>query len=433
MRVKVETEGPCRRVVHIDAPPEEVLPEYGDIVKRYARQARVKGFRPGRAPVAHVERIYAKSIEDDVKDRMLPRLYREAVQREALAEVGPVDVRDVVFHKANGLSFKVVVDVAPDFKLPKYAKMTLKANPVDVSDAQVADAMKSIMESHARYEDADEGRPVQQGDLVNIDYGGSIEETPVKTLVPDYPGLAEGKDFWTLIDDPEFLPGFNVGLIGCAVNEERAVSVTFPADYRVPALAGKTAAYTVTVMKIRDRILPALDEAFLKRFDAASEEDLRAKIRADLLARAEQTERQRLKDDMAKQLLEKTRLDLPQSQVEAETRRAAQTMVRQIAQQGGGADILEKQKDRIMAAAYRSSAERVKLSYILERIAAEENIAVADDAVDREMQAMARQYGMAPAKLREELEKNDGVKRLAREMLCDKTLDFLLENAKIKN
>lgn len=433
MQVKVDTEGPCRRALHIAASAEEALPEYNAVLKAYASQARIKGFRPGRAPIAHVERLFARAIGEETKDRLLPRFYREALAQESLTDAMPVEVRDVAFAKTDGLSFIAVVDVPPEFKLPKYAKMTVKSESVAVTDEQVEAALDSIRQSHARFEDPAAPHPVRLGDLVAMDYAGTIDGAPVKTLVPDQPGLSEGSDFWALADEPEFLPGLNAGLVGCDLNEQRQIAIAFPSDYRVADLAGKNAVYDVTIKSIRDRILPEWNEEFLRQFDVATLDELRSKIRDDLLARQKQADRQRMKEDISRQLIEKTRCDLPQSEVEEETRRAARSMVRQIVGQGAAANTLEQQKDRILAAAYKTSADRVKLSYVLERIAAQENISIPDEETDREMQALARSCGMAPNKLREELEKNDGLKRFKRDMLCDRTLDFLVEKATIKS
>jgi len=428
MEVKVEADGPCRKALLIEAGSEEIRPEYDSVLKNYARQAKIKGFRPGKAPLDLVEKVYEKSIADDVRERLLPRYYREAVKRTEIVEVAAVDVRKVEFAKSDGLRFEVSVDVAPEFKLPKYEKIAVKRKNIEVGEEMVEQALRQLLESRARFEDAPAERLLQKGDLANLEYEGICEGRPVQEMAPACQGLGAGRDFWVMVDEPEFLPGFNDGLLGAKAGETRSIAVDFPADFREAAVAGQKANYTVTVHKIRERILPVLDEDFLKTLEVASEVELRDKIRENLLAREQADETRRLKEEISGQLLKKADFDLPRSQVEDETRRTARTLARSIASRGGS-QAVEQHKEQILASAGKSSAERVRLAYILEKIAAKESIAVSDEERDRALAEMARQYGLTPDKLRAELEKNDGIQRLTRDMLCEKTLDTLLEKA----
>lgn len=431
MKAEIEEAGPCRKILRVDAPADAVIPEYDRIVNEFAAVARVPGFRPGRAPVAVVEKRFAKSIVEETKDRLVPKFYREALKERSVNPVSIVEVSEVAFDKADGISFKVTVDVAPDFKLPKYTKIKLKENEAKVDDAEVEKSLGELRERLARFEDVS-GRASSDGDLVQVDYRSECEGKPVGAGVPDCAGLGEGKDFWVLLGEPEFLPGFRAGLAGMQVDEERQVQVAFPADYHVKAVAGKVATYTVKLKAIRQKVLPALDAEFLKRFEVENESGLREKIRAELLVAATESEKNRLKDEIAKFLIEKTELDLPQSVVEQETELIARDMVQRSVMQGATREQILEQRDNILSAATRSSAERVKLAYILSRIADEEKIEVADADVDARIEAMARRYRTPAEKLKADLEKRNRIEGLRTEVRAEKTMDLLLEKARVK-
>jgi trigger factor len=432
MKVRVEKTGACRRVVHVEVPPQDVAPEYQEIVKAYARVATIAGFRQGKAPADVVERRFSRQIGEDAQERLVPRFCRDALRGEGITPVAPVEVGEVALDRERGLSFRATADVAPDFKLPRYRGIPLKRERTEVQDKDVEDALARLRDSLATFEDVS-GRPCARGDLAQIDYRGEADGRPVQDLAPTCAGLGEGRDFWALLDEPEFLPGIVAGVIGLPIGGEKTVPVAFPADYRVAEVAGRTVSYRVTVKAIRQKKLPPLDEAFFKSMEVESESALRDGIRRRLQEAAETRERNRLKDEIARFLIEKTSLEVPQSLVEREKRLAARSIVQNIVLQGGTEADVERHKNDILSAAERSSSDQVKLSFILEKIADEYAVRVDDAEVNGRVEALARRRGTTPERLRAEMEQNDGLEWLRGQLRAEKTLDSLLEEAKVKN
>jgi trigger factor len=432
VKVRIEDAGPCRKVMHVDAPAELLAPDYQDIVKMFAKMAEVPGFRLGRAPLNVVERNYAKHIEEQAKERLVPSYYRQALREKEIVPVAIVEVRDVVFNKADGLAFNVTVDVAPEFKLPKYKKIPLKRAEVNITDKDVDDAQNRLLASLARYEDVS-GRNVKKDDLVKIDYRGTLDGAPLANIVKESQGVCEGNDFWVLAGEPDFLPGFVAGLLGAAIGETKEINVHFPEDFRLAVVAGKNAVYSVVIKGVREKILPKLDADILRKAGVETETALRQRLREEMRTAGERREKDRLTDEIAKVLLENTSFDLPQSIVAQETNLALRSILQRIAMQGATETQIDAQKDEILQAATRSSVERVKLSYILSRIADEEKINVEESEIDAHVESMAKRYGVSPERLRADLEKANGMERLRSDIRADKTLSFLLENAKIKN
>lgn len=431
MKVTVEEAGPCRKLMEVDVPPDAVAPDYEETLQAYARAAKIPGFRKSKAPVDVVERRYRKAIEEDARSRLVPRFYREALKQEQIEPVAIVGVSDIGFDKTEGLSFKVTVDVAPEFKLPKYRKIRVEARKSEVTDEHVDAQLERMRESCARYEDVQE-RGLRRGDLAALDYRGTCEGTPIGELAADCSGLDKGENFWVLLSEPEYLPGFNEGLQDARIGETRTIDVVFPSDYHVPAVAGKAAVYEVEVKGIRERELPDVNEEFLKQLNVDSEDALRQRIRRELETEAERRDRAHLHNEIGKYLLAKTSFDLPQSLVEQETRLMARNIVRRIGAQGGSPEQINGQRDAIANEAERSSKDKVRLGYILNRIAAEESIHVDDSEVDSRIGRMAEQYRMTPAQLQEELEKRNALESVRSDIRIEKTMDFLLGSAKIK-
>lgn len=431
MEIKLEDAGPCRKIMYVSAPAQAVASEYNAVVKAYAKTAKIPGFRPGRAPANVVERRYGKGIVEEAKDRLVPRFYREALSLKRIEPVAIVKVSDVIFEKEQGLTFKVTIDMPPEFKLPKYRKISLKRKKIEVKDKDVDEAFDRFLERFSRFENVTRLN-IMEGDLVMLDYSGECDGRPVAELAPDSSGLGDGKDFWTLAGEPEFLPGFSAGLIGATINEETEIKVHFPLDYHVPALAGKDAVYKVFAKAIREQVRPEINEEFLKKCEVESSEALRDKVQNNLLESAQRSEENALKNEIAQFLLKETEFEPPLSIVEQETSFMIRNIVERITNEGATTDQINERKEDIVNEASRSSKERVKLSYILDRIADGERIEVEESEINNRIESIAGYYNIPSSRFRAELDKKNGAERIKRELRAEKTLNFLLEKAKIK-
>jgi len=433
MQVKVEAAGPCRKRMRVRAMADEIGGEFTTVVAEYRTHGRVPGFRKGKAPAALVERHYARDILESVKDRLVPRFYRQAMEKEGIQPVAVIDVEDVQIRKDEGLAFDVLIDMPPDFKLPKYKKLALTRPSSAVTDEDVGKAIERIQERYGRYADANDGA-VADHDLVQMDYEGAVEGRRVKEFAGATAELDEGHDFWMPIGSMSmnFLPGLSAGVVGARVGETRTVEVTFPADFNVESLRGLTAKYTVTVKGRRAPKPAELNEEFLKNLGMESVEALRTRVRQDMQEAAEARAKQALRDEAAKQLLERADFDLPQSVVEEETRLAVRSMLEHVISQGATSEQIEANQERIMQTAAESSKERVRLGYILARIADEEQVAVDEAELTQRLEGLAQRYKMPPEQVRAELEKRNGLERVKSDIRGDKAMELVIENAKIK-
>ena len=417
--------------MRVEVPADAVASEYAELLKAYAKVARIPGFRTGRAPSAIVENHFAKDIVEDAKERLVPQYYWKAVDAEKIKPVAVVEISEVVFGKDQGLAFKAILDVAPEFRLPKYKKISLAGREVAVSDKDVDTTLDKIKANFSKFEDVHD-REVRQGDLVRVDFNGTCGGEPIAGLSQDATAIGEGKDFWAFMGDPEFLPGFSAATVGLKVNETRSINLQFPPDFRVKAVAGKSAVYQVTVKGVRMRIMPEMDAEFFKKMEVDSLDALRTKIRNELQENATRNENMRLKEEIARFLLEKADFDLPRSVVDHETAATARGIVERIAMQGATREQIEQRRGDILGEATKTSTERVRLSYILSGIADEEKIEVQDAEVDSRIESMATRYGMSAARFRAEIDKREGLDKLKNDIRSEKTLDFLLQNAKVK-
>lgn len=431
MNIRMEMPGPCRRELHIEVPADQVRSAFDEVTASYLRVARIPGFRPGRAPRDLVRRRYQKEIAGDVKERLIPEGYQAAIKQEKLSTVAVLDVREQSLEEGQPFAFSVVLDVAPDFQLPEYKGIALTRKTPAVGESDIDDVLKNIREQNGRFEDV-AGRAVQIGDLVKIDYEGTLDGQPVESLAPQAKGMGKGTDFWLMADEQnQFLPGFAQGLAGAAIGEGREVTVDFPADFPEKALAGRKAVYSVTVKALREKKLPELDAEFLKGVGVATVEELRERVKVDLQQLRERNESRRLQGEIVRHLLEKSTFDVPESILQEETRQEVYELVRQNQQRGISTDEIEGHKEELFDAATRSATEKVKLRYVLRRIAAEEKISVEEGEVEARIRSLAAGWGVPADRLRADMEKRNALGQVRDDVLMNKVLGRLLEAAAI--
>lgn len=433
MDVKVNKAGGCRLTVDIAVPAADVRPEYDKVVKYFSKKARIPGFRPGKAPAALVETRFRKDIIKQVQDQMLPDAYQGMLKQESLEPVAVVGVNEVNLSADSGLSFQVVLDVAPEFKLPKYQKITVGAVKADVSEEDVDQGLDQMLKRYSRYEDLPEGS-VQDQDMVQVTYAGTCDGQPMSDLALKEAEMAAGEDFWLpIVSESEFLPGLNAALTGTAIGQTITLDVSFPDDYRVAGLAGRQAVYTITVNAIRRVKAPEIDAEFLKELGVDSKDALRQQVREGLEAEKKAAEDSRQRQEIAKFLVEHTKIEVPESQVSQETSALLRSLLDRMARAGGTREMLEQHRDEIMGSVSQQAQERVKLQYIGQAIAKAEDISLSDEDVDAELEKMATHYNMPADKLRAEIEKQEaGMAQLRGDILHARVLDFLLAEAKIK-
>lgn len=429
MNIRMETAGPCRREVHIEVPAERVKNTFEEITSLYARSARIPGFRPGRAPRDLIRRRYQKEIADDVKERLIPEGYQAAVKQEKLTTVAVLDVTDQKLEEGQPFAFSVVVDVAPEITLPQYKGIPLTSKAVAISDAEVEKALQNIREHNARFE-AVADRAIAAGDMVQVDYNGVCEGQPIAAVAPDAEGLGEAKDFWIIADEQnEFLPGFAKGLLGAKIGETREIQIDFPSVFQVASLAGKKATYFARVAAIREKKLPELDEAFFKDFGVANLEELHTRVREDMEKMSKRDENNRLRSDILRFLLDKATFDAPESVLQEETRQQVYDLVRRNQSRGVSAEEIESKKEEMFDSATRSATEKVKLRYMLGRIASEEKITVTDREVEDHIRLLASAWGTSFDKLRADFVKQKALDQVREDVLGGKVADFLMSQA----
>ena len=363
-------------VVTLDA--EEAAACVKEVEKTFVKEARLPGFRPGKAPVELIRTQFAAQIKDEVQRTMFRRHYADAVKAEGVDEVALADVQDVKCD-ATGGGFTAIIDVKPVFKLPAYKGLKIAPANAKVEDSAVAEQIERLRAAYAKYEDAKEGETVAAGDFVQIDYTGTVDGKPILELAPDAKIVASGTGFWTQVEEGRFLPEILEAVKGMKAGETKAeVKATFDKASAPEPLKGKKAVYSVTLKAFRRRVLPT-DAEFAEKAKAESVEALTKTIRESMEKQAVEQEAARRENDAVEMLLKKVDFDVPQSQVH----RAMDGYLNQLAQRaqyaGLTAEYFEQNREKILKDAEENATRQVRLWYVIDAIAEAEKIEAKDE------------------------------------------------------
>ena len=378
MKTSCKSQEKCQVKLTVTLDADEMSAIVKDVEKVFLREAQLPGFRKGKVPLQVIRKEFADGLKQETQRAMFQKKYPEAIKAEGIDEIALANVEDMKFDEKGG-SFVAIVEVKPQFKLPTYKGLKVEFKDAKVEDAQVKDQLERLRAAYAKYEDAKDGEAVADGDFVQIDYEGMIGKKKILEINPEAKIVAEGKGFWTQVEEGRFLPEILDAVKGMKVGETKdGIKAKFDKESAPEGLKGEKATYTVTLKSFRRRILPT-DAEFAEKAKAESFEKLQTTIRESLEKSAVENEAIRRENEAVELLMKKVDFDVPESQV----RRAMDGYLQELAQRaqysGLNAEYFEKNRDKILKDAETAATKQVRLWYVLDAIAAAEKIEAKDE------------------------------------------------------
>lgn len=430
MSTTIQDVGPCKKLVRVELEAAAVDRALAETRAEFVRHVRLPGFRPGKAPAHLVERQFGEQIADEAKRKLLNESYRRALEEHKLTPVTAPQIEEVQFGPGQPMVYTATIEVEPQFALPDYTGLPVRREKREVTEEDVARALDVLREQRAEFVEVD--RPLQPGDYAVVNYTGTCEGRPITDLAPTARGLAAQKEFWLHMQTEHFIPGFTDQLLGAAKGERRTVTVTFPTDFVTRELAGKIGVFDVEVVLVKEKRLPPVDDALARAYGAENLGKLRAGVRQDL----ENELRSKIKRDTRNQLLAtllgRVQFDLPESLLEAETRGAVYDIVKANADRGVPKEAIDSKKEEIYSAASHSARDRLKITFLLRRIAEAEKITVTQEELSRQILYLAAQRRERPEKLVKQMRESGELTELHQQLLNAKVLDLLESKAAIE-
>ena len=390
--------------------------------RKLVKNVRLPGFRKGKVPRKIFEQAYgSNAVTSHAVDEVVPEVYAKAIREHDLEPVERPKLEVLEESEGRPTRLKATVEVRPQIELGKYKGITVSRPAAEVTDADVDRSLATLARERATLVPVE--RPASLGDVVTLDYEGTIDEKP----------FAGGKGVGEVAEltQGRFVPGFAEGIVGMNPGETKIVDAQFPEGYPAAELAGKPARFTITLRELKELELLPLDDEFAKAFSNQTVAELRADLRRRLEAIAASRARREVGNAVMAQLLASHDFPLPPSMVENELN----YLLEELATSAGAANV-EEHRGRIgkseeeQRAEYRAEAEsRVKAALFIEQIAKEEKIAATPADIAAELEVLSRRYGQPVARVRKALGNN--LLSLMEGIVRNKTLDFLVDNAEV--
>jgi len=397
---------------------EEVEKAYSNV----ARSAKVRGFRPGKAPRKVLSHVYGSRIASDVAQRLVEETYPQAVNAEKLQPVGSPAIEQKALVEDQPFSYTVRVEVLPSIEKVTYEGLTAKRVKAAVTDDQVKAEVDRLREGHATLEEPKEARGAATDDVVTLDFQVEVEGE----LIAD----AGANDFRVQLGKGQLIQTIEEGISGLKVGDQKEVEVPMPAGHPHKKLRGKTAKFKVTLKALKERVLPVADDEFAKDLGdfetlAALEKDLRARLEKQ----AEEASENALAEQLVIELVKANPVVVPPSLVERQMRITEQEILTRARQQGGQASGLgEELREKVRA----DSELKVQAGLLMAEVAKKEALKIGDEEIEKGLEELAQQSGKNVAKLRVEYREPQKREMLVGMILENKVLDIIQAKAKIE-
>jgi trigger factor len=415
----------CKKSLDIEIPQEVIEREIGQIAQEFARQARVPGFRPGKAPIGVVKTRYREEILSEMMKNLMPKYAGDAIDERRLELVKTPRFESIDYAPGQPLRFKAVFEVYPALDITNYEGIPAQEVSVKVEDSEVDASLKKLQDDMAELIPVEEDRPLKEGDFAEISFNGLIEGSEEPPVI--------GQKAVAEIGGRNTLKEFSENLLGAKAGGEKTFTVRYRPDYPEAKLAGKTVQYKVTIEAIKQKEVPELNDEFAQRLgDYKTIDDVKTNIRKNLEKRKRDNAQEELREKLLEWLEDNNEFELPESLVERQLQIRGQRLLRDLSRQGIHPERLDVDWGKIREDQHKQAVRDVKGSLILDHISGKENIIVTDEEIDAEIEKIANETDRPKEKVREVLSRDSGLERLRGQIRNKKTLDLLQEKARIE-
>ncbi|MCH2108267.1 MAG: trigger factor [Polyangiaceae bacterium] len=421
MQVNVENISPVLVEFSIEIDAERVTSEYNKAIRQVAKQSKIKGFRPGKAPKNIVQRVCGPRVEADVMQKLIDDTLPKAAQEKELQTVSQPQVVPSRVKSGQTFSYTAKVEVLPKIETVTYEGLEAKKPKVDVTDEQVQTELDQVRRANSTVEAPSEPRPAKDGDILTVDLKATVDGEEIED--------AGTEGFPIEIGSGQVFKEIEEALVGASIDETKVADVPMPEGHPHPKLAGKTAQFHVTVKELKERILPAADDELAKdlgEFDTL--EALKENLKETIGKRQESDAENLLAERLVTALVEANPIPLPPSLVAQQMQISEREILMRAQMQGQTVSgVGEELREKIKS----DSETKVRAGLVMAEIAKKESIQIGADQLEEGLKELAEQTGKNVARLRAEYSEPRKREMLVGMILENKVLDLIEEKAKI--
>lgn len=426
MQVNVEDVSSVKKILHIEIPENQVTRELEEAYDSLRKTAKIKGFRPGKAPRAVLERLYKKNISAEVSAKLIQESFENAVRETNLMYVGNPQIDPPELEEKSPYKYEAKVEISPEIPTIDFKGLTLKKKTYQVSEEEVEGQISRLRKDLARQKPLEENRPAQEGDIVLIDYEGFADGKPV-------PDIRKTENFAVKIGGGHIVKEIDEKLAGMNPGESREVSVRFPENHPNERLAGLNVTFHFSLKEIREEIPVELNDEFAKIFGKSSMDELRDQIRENLRQGYVSRSEQEMKEQIFSVLIERHEFEIPDVWVEAELEGIIAETERTFSYHNMSMEDAGITRQSLEVRYRDSAVKQVKRHLILNKVIEQENLTVSDEALEQTMKDMADSLKKTQDEIRNHYKQNKEELDYFKHTLLEKqALELIIKNSSVE-
>lgn len=426
MQITVEDLSSVKKVLHIEIPEKKVTREIDKAFDQIKKTAKIRGFRPGKAPRSVLERLFKKNVHADVSSRLIQESFIEAVKEKDLKIVGTPQIDPPKIEATAPYRYDATVEVSPEIQGIDFKGLELKKTAYRVDDKEIDVQLKMIQKNMAQLKTIDDERPVQSGDYVMFDYEGFVDGKPL-------PAAEKTENFTMKIGEATISEELDRKMTGMKPEDSKEIPVTFDADHNNKDLAGHKIDFKVQLHEIREEILPEINDELAKDVgEYENLEELKQKISEKLTQGYDKRTDQELNEQIFQALIKKTDFELPEAMVQAELDGIITDAERSFSYQNKTLEDLGLTREG-MAEKYRDTAvKQVRRFLILDRIIKQEALDLSDAEIDTGLAEMSDVINQPVAQLKQFYDQQkDRLEGFKQSLLEKKAMKLIIESSRI--
>ena len=427
MQVTVEDVSSVKKILHIEIPEDKVVRELDNAYKNLKKTAKIKGFRPGKAPRSVLERLYKKDVHIDVSSKLLQDSFVEAIKETDLNIVGNPKIDPPGLDEKGPYKYDATVEIKPEIEEIDFKGLTLKKNLYRVTDQEMDAQVAMLQKNLAQQKPITEDRAAQKDDFVLVDYEGFKDGKP-------FAETQKTENFTMKIGTGHIIKTFDEQLIGMKPGDKKEIKVNFPEDYFNDKLANLEINFQVTLHEIREEVLPEIDNEFAKRLGQYETfDDLKNAITDNLDQGYAKRVEQEMNEQIFEALIAKSEFEVPDSMVDYEIEGIIEEAERSFAYHNKSMEDLGLSKE-ILSEKYRDTAEKkVKRHLILGKIVEQEDMTLADQEMEDGFKEMAQTFNQPLEDIKNYYKQNeDKIEFFKHTLLEKKAVKLIIKSSTIE-
>ena len=421
MDVTVEEKGTLTRVVTITLPQKDVQKKLKKAYDKLQKESKMKGFRRGKVPRSIIEKNYKPQVEAEIGEQLVQDSYFDAIEKEKIDAVVHPEITSHTYNEDGSFTYQAQIDIRPEFEIGTYKGVEVEKVVTEVSESEIDSEIERIRKQIAPLKAAD--RPVEDGDIVVVDYQGYHKENAMKQVKNENASVEVGSGQMGI--------EFEKKLIGMSKGDEAEHEVTFPEQHPNPILSGKTVTFKITLKDVKEKILPELDDEFAK--DVSKEfttlDELKKSLRDNLESQKIQKAEGELTDRLMQAILKEHDFEVPKRLVDFEVEQMIKQTEEQLQKSGMSLEAAGLSREMLTTNNIPVATQRVRGDFILKKVAELEEIKLSDEDMNEGFQRIGDQYNMSVTQVKEFFKSRDDLLPLMNELLNEKVLKFLRDEA----